>query len=81
MRELVMDGKGHEEGATTLITTASVAVVVPSVQLSVSVVGVEVEGYHGWLGAMGPSLPERDTPETPEGDVSWQDVAFEEVHV
>lgn len=58
------------EEATTPITTESVALLVPLVQLIVSVVEAVSVGYHGWLGAIGPSFPESVIPETPDGDVS-----------
>ncbi len=85
-----MDGKGHDgggggggggvTGATTLITTESVALVTPSVQSMVRVVGLPIVGYQEWSGLIGPSEPEVEgEPVTPEGEVSLQAVALVEV--
>jgi len=51
------------------------------VQSRVSVVIPPTAGYQGCPGLIGPSEPARVIPVTPEGDVSWQAVAPEEVQV
>ena len=59
----------------TLITTESAAVLVPLVQLRVSMVELPTTGYHWWLGVIGPPTPAREIPDTPVGDVRVQAVA------
>ena len=69
-------------GSMTLISTESLALRAPFVQLRVSVVELATVGYHGWLGAIGPSEPiTEDRPVVPLGDVSWQVVAPVEVQL
>ena len=65
-------------GAETLIMTESVEEAVPLTHVRVSVVGVDVDGYHACPGEMGPPIPVVLTLETPEGDVSIQLEAFVE---
>jgi hypothetical protein len=67
--------------AVILITTESVAVVTPSVQLSVRVVGLPTAGYHGWPEGIGPPEPDREMPESPVGEVRVQAVALPEVQL
>jgi len=61
------------------ITTESVAVEPPLVQLSVKVVGLPTEGYQGCGAEIGPPVPESEIPETPVGLVRVQAVASFEV--
>ena len=68
-------------GATTLIVTESLEVVVPSVQSKVRVVEPPTAGYQGCVESIGPPLPVTETPEGPEGEVSVQAVASVESQV
>ena len=79
--ELVITGTGQTSGTLKLITTKSVAVFVPLVQLRVRVVGVVVDGYQACPGTIGPPTPVSEMPELPVGEVSVQAVAPVEVQL
>lgn len=65
----ITSGGGGVDGAIIFIVTESLTLEAPSVQSMVNVSEPPTAGYQGWLGLMGPSLPDVVTPETPLGVV------------